>query len=97
MVTDTEVFESPKLSPLNFCLWGWMKSEVYKRNVNSRDELLACTRIFDAADRMKKRKDQFRRTTRYLRTRVAKFIEDDGGISENLLITVNKKKIVISV
>jgi len=22
----------------DFCLWGWMKSEVYKEKVNTRDE-----------------------------------------------------------
>jgi hypothetical protein len=26
------------LIPLDFCLWGWMKSEVYKEKVNARDE-----------------------------------------------------------
>jgi hypothetical protein len=25
----------------NFCLWGWMKSEVYKEKVKTRDELVA--------------------------------------------------------
>jgi hypothetical protein len=25
----------------DFCLWGWMKSEVYKGKVNARDELVA--------------------------------------------------------
>ena len=65
-----------------------MKSKVYRRNVDTRDELLSC--VFDAAARVKKREDQLRRTTRDLRTRVAKCIEDDGGISENLLRTVKK-------
>jgi hypothetical protein len=32
---------------LDFGLWGWMKSEVYKEKVNTRDELLA--RIMDGA------------------------------------------------
>ena len=26
---------------LDFCLLGWMKSEVYKQKVNTRDELVA--------------------------------------------------------
>jgi hypothetical protein len=25
----------------DFCLWGWMRSEVYKEKVNTRDELVA--------------------------------------------------------
>jgi hypothetical protein len=31
---------SPDLNPLDFCLWGWMKSEVYRRKVDTWDELL---------------------------------------------------------
>jgi hypothetical protein len=83
MVTEIELFEPPDLVPLGFCLWGWVMSEVYKRNVDARDEVLA--RILDAAARIKKREDQLRRTTRDLRTRVAKCIEVDGGIFEHLL------------
>jgi hypothetical protein len=44
---EMELRESPGLTPLDFCLWGWMNSEVYKRKVDTRDELLA--RIFNAA------------------------------------------------
>jgi hypothetical protein len=51
MVTEIELFESPDLTPLDFCLWDWMKSEVYKRKVVTRDELHA--RILDAAARIK--------------------------------------------
>ena len=47
------------------------------------DELLA--RILDAAAGIKKREDQLRRTTRELRTRVAKGTEVDGGILGCLL------------
>jgi hypothetical protein len=42
----------------------------------------------DAAASMTKREDQFRRTTRDLRTRLAKCTEVDGGFFENLLWTV---------
>jgi len=35
MFTGIELFESPDLTPLDFCLWSWMKSEVYK-------EMLIC-------------------------------------------------------
>jgi hypothetical protein len=59
-----------------------MKSEVYKRKMGKRDELLA--RILDAAARTKKCEDQLRRTTRDLRTRAAKCTEVDGGIFENV-------------
>jgi hypothetical protein len=60
-----------------------MKSEVCKRKVDTRGELLA--RVLDAAARIKKREDQLRRKTRDLRTRVAKYTEVNGGIFEHLL------------
>jgi hypothetical protein len=69
-----------------------MKSEVYNRKVDTRDELLA--RILDAAARIKKREDQLRRTTRDLRTRVAKGSEVDGGIFEHLLWNVTRLSFV---
>jgi hypothetical protein len=82
MVTEIEVFEFPGIILLDFCWWGWMTSEVCKRKVDTRDELLA--RILNAAARIKKREDQLRRTTRDLCTRVAKCTEVDGGIFEHL-------------
>jgi hypothetical protein len=78
MVAEIQLFESLDLTLLDFCLWGWMKGEVYKRKVDTRDELLA--RILDIAACIKKREEQLRRTTRDFRTRVAKCIEVDGGI-----------------
>jgi hypothetical protein len=74
------------LNCVRFCLWCWLKNEVYKRKVDTQHELLA--RILDAAACVKKRKDQFRRTTGDLLTRVAKCIEVDGGIFEHLLWVV---------
>jgi hypothetical protein len=69
-----------------FFLWSWTKSEVYKRKLDTRDELLA--RILDAAACIKKREDQLGQTLRDLSTRVAKCTEVDGGIFEHLLSTV---------
>jgi hypothetical protein len=43
---------------LDFCLWGWIKSKVYKRKVDTRDELR--TSFLDAAASIKKREDQLR-------------------------------------
>jgi hypothetical protein len=48
-----QLFESPGPTPLDFFLWVWMKSEVYKLKVDTPDELLA--RIVDAAACIKKR------------------------------------------
>ena len=66
----------------DFCLWGWMKSEVYKEKVNTRDELVA--RIMNSAALIKQeRQDDFRRATRTTAKRVDKCNEVDGGISEH--------------
>jgi len=68
----------------DFCLWGWMKSEVYKEQVNTRDELVA--RIMHSAAIIKQeRQDDLRRATRAVAKRVEKWIEVDGGIFEHLL------------
>jgi hypothetical protein len=77
------VSNSEWLPRLYFCSWRLMNSEVYRRKVDTRDELLA--RILDAAVRIKKREDQLRRITRDLSTRVAKCTEVGGGILERLL------------
>jgi hypothetical protein len=72
MVAETKLFESPDLTPLDFCLWVWMMSEIkIKTKVDIPDKLLA--RILDAAARIKEREDQLRRKPCDLRTRVAKF------------------------
>jgi hypothetical protein len=82
MVTEIALFESPDLTLLDLCLWGWMDGEVYKIKVDTRNELIA--RGLDAAARIKKSEDRLRRTTRDLRTRVAMCIEVDGGIFEHV-------------
>ena len=75
-----------RISPIQIriCLWGWMKSEVYKEKVNTRDELVA--RIMNSAALIKQeRQDDLRRATRTVTKRVGKCIEVDGGIFEHLL------------
>jgi hypothetical protein len=68
-------------TPLDFCLWGWMKSQVYKEKLNTRDELVA--RIMNSAAFIKQeRQDDLRRATRNIAKRVEKCIEVDGGIFE---------------
>ena len=46
--TDIQLLEygvycssGPIVTPSHFCLWGWMKSEDYKRKADTPDELLA--------------------------------------------------------
>lgn len=81
-----ELFESPDLSPLEFCFQGCMNREICRRNVDTRDEYLA--RNFGCYCPHKTCEDQIRRKTRDLRRRVAKFIEVDGRFSERLVRTV---------
>ena len=67
---------------IRFCLWGWMKSEVYKEKVNTRDELVA--RIMNSAAVIKQeRQDDLRRATRTVAKGVEMCIEVDGGIFEH--------------
>jgi hypothetical protein len=71
---------SPDLTPLEFFLWGWVKSEVYRRKLDTWDEPLE--RIMDAIARIKEGQDELRRATRHVLTRVAKCNDVDGGIFE---------------
>jgi len=89
MDVKIHLFEVGAYRPYSFrfCLWGWMKSEVYKENVNTRDELV--TRIMNSAALIKKRKerqDDLRRATRTIAKRVEKCIEVDGGIFGTLTL-----------
>ena len=68
----------------DFCLWGWMKSEVYKEKVNTTEELVAL--IMNSAALIKQeRQDDLRRATRIVAKKVEKCIEVDSGIFEHLL------------
>jgi hypothetical protein len=69
---------SPDLTPLDFCLWGWLKSKTYGGKVNTQEELLY--HIMDIIARIKQRQDVLRRATRHVLARVAKCIDVDGGI-----------------
>ena len=61
-----------------------MKSEVYKGNVITRDELVA--RVLNSAALLKQeRQDDFRRATHTIAKRAEKCIEVDSGIFEHLL------------
>jgi len=47
MGREIELFESADTTLLRFCFRAWMKSSVYKRKVDTADELFA--RVVDAA------------------------------------------------
>ena len=82
MCVEIKLFEVGEYRS-DFCLWGWMKSEVYKEKVNTRDELVS--RIMNSAALLKReRQDDLRSATRTVVKRVEKCIEFDGGIFEHL-------------
>jgi hypothetical protein len=60
-----------------------MKSEVYRRKVDTQDELL--DHIMDVIPHIKEHQDALRQATRHVLTQVAKCIYVDGGIFENVL------------
>jgi hypothetical protein len=68
----------------DFCLWGCMKSEVYKEKINARDELVTHIPTSAALIYQEQQGDP-RRATRTVARRVEKCIEVDGGISEHLV------------
>jgi hypothetical protein len=72
MGVKIELFEVG-LIPLDFCLWGWMKSEVYKEKVKTRAELVA--RIMNIAALIKQEhQDDLRRAARTIAKKVEKCI-----------------------
>lgn len=74
---------SPDHTPLDFCIWGWMKEKVYEVKVNSREALLA--RINEAFMELKGRPVELRKATRAIIKRGEKCILVGGGTFENLL------------
>jgi hypothetical protein len=61
-----------------------MKSEVYKENVNTRDELVACI-VNSAALIKQEHQDDLRRATSTIAKKVGKCIVVDCEIFEHLL------------
>jgi len=53
---------SPDLSPLNYCVWGWMEELVYSVKLVTRDALLG--HILDAADCIRNSRRKLERATR---------------------------------
>lgn len=74
---------SPDLSPLDYCIWGWMKGQVYKTRINSREELIA--RIMDSATQLKEHPRKLRNSTKAVHKRALKCIENEGLTFEHVL------------
>ena len=73
---------SPDLSPLDYCVWGWMKELVYSVKVVTRDEMLSS--ILDGAYRTRKSQRKLR-ATRAVHNRAAACVAAGRGIFENQL------------
>ena len=72
---------SPGLNPLDYHVWGYMKTIFYAHKVNTREELLQ--RILSAA-RSINNAAVLRKVTSSLVTRDRKCIQADGGDFEQL-------------
>jgi len=82
IVRETELFECPDITPLDFVCEVGCRAKFQKERRDIRDELLAG--VLDGAASIEEHEDQLRRTTRDLRTRAAKCTEVDGGFIERL-------------
>ena len=80
----------PSLTPyctlLDFYSWGWMKSELHKTKVVTRDKL--CDHVMDDIASIRESYDALRRATRRVLTRVVNCMAVDGGILDNVLYWV---------
>jgi hypothetical protein len=77
----------------DFCLWEWMKSEVYKEKVNTRHELVA--RIMNSTALLKQeRPDDLRRVTRTIAKRVETCIKVDRGFLNTYLELLQNIEII---
>jgi len=74
---------SPDLSPLDYCVWEWMKELVYSVKVETRDALLA--RISDATDHIRNSELKLLRATCAVQNRAAACVAAGSGIFENQL------------
>ena len=74
---------SPDLTPLDYFLWGWMKSMVYSTSIGTQEELR--NRIVEAAATIKGSPDIIRRAREAWIRRAECCIEQNGGHFEQLL------------
>ena len=72
---------SPDISPLVYCVWGWMKELVYSVKMVIQDALLGC--IVDAADHIRNSQWKLQWATRAFHNRAAASVAASGGIFKN--------------
>ena len=74
---------SPYLTPLDFYLWGHMKTLVFENKVDSRRAL--CDRIFAAAEHIRSLPNNIASATQSLLMRAENWFAAGGGHFEQLL------------
>ena len=74
---------SPDLTPLDYYLWGHMKTLVYKKKSNTREELLQ--RIMEACQDIRDKPDVLRESANSILKRAQLCIEQVGNHFENLM------------
>jgi len=74
---------SPDLTPLDYYIWGHMKTLVYETKVDSRAELRA--RIFAVAEQIRNHPDRIASAIQSLLIRAEKCVANGGGHFEQLL------------
>lgn len=77
---------SPDLNPLDFCVWGYLKTIVYNETINDRDQLWE--RILNAADQVRNEEILFKIRQSFMK-RISKCISVNGGHIEHLLAKKN--------
>jgi hypothetical protein len=77
---------SPDFNPLDFCIWGYMKSMVYENPINTREQLMA--KIETAAESFRN-EQLFFKIRRSFNKRILKCIETNGGHVEHLLANID--------
>lgn len=74
---------SPDFNPVDYFLWGYLKTEVYSVPINSREQLLQ--RIIRCSDQIRNNPAQIRKSIGNLNKRQQKCMEAGGSHFENLL------------
>jgi Transposase. len=74
---------SPDITPLDFYVWGTLKSNVYKIPINSREDLI--NRIRMCCNEMRRKRIELQRVVDSVRRRCVMCIENRGGHFEHSL------------
>lgn len=74
---------SPEFNPLDFYVWGYLKSLVYNSEIHNQNELLA--KIHEAANTLKNGNAMFFKVRQHLQKSLRKCIEVNGGHFQHLM------------